>query len=668
VTRVLGVDVGGTFTDLVLADGTGVRVAKVASTPADQSEGILAGLDRLALDAASVDRFVHGTTVATNTVLERDGARVVLVTTAGVGDLLHLARQDRPHLYDLAARRPPPVVDRAHVVEARERIAADGSVVIALEDAEVARVTDAVAALEPDAIAISLLFSFLDPDHEQRLASALAALDVPISRSSALLPVFREVERTSTVALNAYVAPRLRRYLGRLSTRLDEAGLTADLEVMRSGGGTFTAEVAGDEPVHTLLSGPAAGAWGAAGIGLRCGVPDLIAFDVGGTSTDVTLVTDGRPTTTADGAIDDLPFAVPTTDIHTIGSGGGSLAWRDEGGALRVGPRSAGAQPGPACYGNGGTGATVTDANVVLGRLDGSVQLGGALPLDVEAAHRAVERLASQLGLDVEVCAAGIVRVTDAQMAAALRVVSVARGRDPRRFALLPFGGAGPLHQAALARELGTPEVLVPPNPGVLSALGLLAAPVTAEGARSQVRPLDQVDGADLETAWSELEAAAGAQLARQGVTPAAQRRSADLRYRGQAFELEVEAGPRADPSALADAFHAAHRERYGYDQLDAGVELVTVRCRLEGAARSLPLPSLTGGGDLEHASRGQRRVHEDGSSVQATLVDRAALGAGATLRGPAVVVGLDATVFVGSWQRGEVDDHGTLRLTEAPA
>ena len=680
---VLGVDVGGTFTDLVVADRHGTRVAKTPSTPADQAEGILTGLARLELDAGRVTRFVHGTTVATNTVLERDGARTVLVTTAGFRDVLAIARQDRPHLYDLATRRPPPVVSRGDVVEVAERVGADGAVVTPLTDEEVRRVVADVDGHAPDAVAVSLLFSFLRPDHEERLAEALARLDIPVTTSSRLLPVLREVERGSTAALNAYVAPRISRYLGSLSSRLTDAGLGVDIEVMRSGGGTFAAWAAADEPIHTLLSGPAAGAWGAAALGAAVGWPDVIAFDVGGTSTDVTLVADGRPATTASGTIGGLPFAVTTTDVHTIGAGGGSIAWCDDGGALRVGPRSAGAEPGPACYGHGGTEATVTDANVVLGRLDPEVRLGGALPLRPELAERAVAALGERLGLDPVACAEGIVRVTDAQMVTALRVVSVERGRDPRRFALVPFGGAGPLHQAALAEALGSPEVLVPAHPGVLSALGLLAAPVTVDRARSGVRDLAATSASRLGAGWDALETEARAVLAEQDVPVAVVRRTVDLRYRGQAYELEVaapataadprtegaarDAAPDPDAEVLRQAFDAAHHDRYGYAQPDQPVELVTWRVRVEGHAPEVPLPRLTGGGDVAAATLAHRPVVVDGRRVATPIVDRSRLGAGATLRGPAVVVGLDATVWVAPWQRGEVDEHGTLRLVARP-
>ena len=663
----VGVDVGGTFTDLVMADASGIRVAKVPSTPHDQTKGILAGIDRADIEVAALHRFAHGTTVATNTVLERDGARTVLVLTAGFKDLLTIGRQDRPHLYDLGARRPAPVVDASFVVEADERIAPDG-VVVALTATEVDRVVEQVAALEPEAVAVSLLFAFLDPSHEQQLAAALRQrLNVPVTTASELLPVFRELERTSTAALNAYVAPRIGRYLNSLSSRLSDAGLKAPVEVMRSGGGTFTADVAAREPVHTLLSGPAAGAWGAAAVAAASGIEDVIAFDVGGTSTDVTLVRAARPTTTGEGAIDGLPFAITTTDIHTIGSGGGSIAWRDDGGALRVGPRSAGAVPGPAAYDQGGVLPTVTDANVVLGRLDPHVQLGGAMPMRADLARNAIEALAGQLNLGMRKCAKGIVRVADAQMAKALRVVSVEQGHDPRQLTLVPFGGAGGLHQAALTKELGCRRVLVPPNPGVLSALGLLGAPVTVDRARTRLRPTDTLHRDELAGEFLELENEATRTFKDQDIEVVTCRRSADLRYRGQAFELEVPVDDHhaLDPEALTAAFHQAHLARYGYEQPHEGVELVTLRVRLEGAQPKLPLHTLRHGGSVEEATLATRPVVDEDGEVDARIVDRSRLGAGATVHGPVVLVGIDATVWIAPWQHGEVDEHGVVLLTE---
>lgn len=668
MTARLGVDVGGTFTDLVLDGPDGVRVAKVPSTPDDQAVGILDGCAALDLDVADLARFAHGTTVATNAVLERGGARVVLVTTAGFGDLLAVERQARPALYDLATRRPTPVVADGDAVEVVERIAADGAVVTALTDQEVDRVAAAVADLAPEAVAVSLLFGFLHPDHERRLARALRdALDVPVSVATELLPTFREVERTSTVALDAYVAPTLGRYLRSLEHRLRDDGLRAPVEVMRSGGGTAHAEVLAREPVHALLSGPAAGAWGAAAVGASAGRDRSLSLDVGGTSTDVTLVVDGRPTTTAEGRIGGLPFGVATTDVHTIGAGGGSLAWRDDGGALRVGPRSTGAVPGPACYGRGGDGATVTDANVVLGRLPARARLGGRMTLDVDAARAAVGRLADALGVSPLEAARGILEVTDAQMLRALRVVSVERGIDPRELTLVPAGGAGPLHQAALAAGLGCRDVLVPPAPGALSALGLLAAPVTAERVRSRPGALDAVDEASLAADLAALTDAAHDAVSAQGVAPAVVRRTAELRYRGQAYELPVEVDAAPTRTDLAEGLHAVHATRYGYDQRDEPVELITLRVRVEGPAPRVPLPRRTGGVSLEAATLGRERIDLGDGGATTPVVDRDRLGAGVQLRGPVVLLGLDATVTVAPWQVGEVDEHGSLHLTEAP-
>lgn len=661
----LGVDVGGTFTDLVLVDGDVVRVAKVPSTPDDQAHGILAGLEQLGVSPAALGRFAHGTTVATNTVLERDGADVLLVTTAGFGDLLVIGRQHRPALYDLTVARPDPVVARGRVVEVTERLDADGSVVTPLTDAEIDRVVAAVREANPDAVAICLLHAFRDPTHEQRLERALRPLGLPVSRATALLPTFREVERASTTALNAYVAPRMRRYLRSLEDRLDTAAREAApprVEVMRSGGGTSTAAVAAEEPVHALLSGPAAGAWGAAAVAHAVGAGDAVAFDMGGTSSDVTLVRDGRPHTTAEGQIGGLPFAVTTTAIHTVGAGGGSVAWQDDGGALRVGPRSAGADPGPACYGRGGTAPTVTDADLVLGRLDASTRLGGAMALDHDAAHTAVASLAARLGLSVGRTAAGIAEVVEAEMARALRVVSVEQGHDPRRLALVAFGGAGGLHQAALARELGFARVVVPPSAGVLCALGLLAVPITADRARTVLVRLADADLDVLASTWDDLAADAEAALRDQGGTVRRVRRSADLRYRGQAFELEVPVDA-VTVDALAEGLHAAHRERYGYDQPDTPVEVVTLRVRAEGPRPEVPLPTWTGGGSPAQATVATRRLPVEGQDRDVVVLARDRLAAGAVLDGPAVVTGLESTVWVAPWQRGRVDEVGALHL-----
>lgn len=659
-------DVGGTFTDLALDDGRRLRVAKVPSTPADQAEGVLTGLSRLEVEAADLARLAHGTTVATNAVLERHCARTVLVTTKGFRDLLEIGRQNRPKLYDLFADRPPPLVPRELVVEVAERVAADGRVLQRLDDPSA--IAAAVGALGPEAVAVCLLFSFLHPDHERAIGDGLAGLGIPVSLSSEVLPVFREYERASTTALNAAVAPVMSGYLDSLRGRLQALGLGCEVEVMRSGGGTFGAEEAARFPVHTLLSGPAAGAWGAAAVGAAAGFGRVIAFDMGGTSTDVTLIEHGRPRRSGDGRIGGLPFGVPSTEIHTVGAGGGSVAWRDEGGALRVGPRSAGAVPGPACYGRGGTEPTVTDACLLLGMLDGESPLAGTVRLHPGPTQDAVAALAAAIGMDVPACAAGIVRVAEAQIAAALRVVSVERGLDPRDFALLAFGGAGPLHQGPLSRELGCETVVVPRYPGVLSAIGLLAAPRGVDLVRTRIRELRDIDADELEEGWMELEEEARRSLAAQGVQTDTVRRSADCRYRGQAFEVEVEARPedRGLPGALAAAFHLIHQERYGFADTDGDVQVVNLRVRADGAAHAPTFPKTRPGRGPGSARTGVRPVRLGDREADVPVFDRDGLGEGDRLPGPAIVAGLDSTCLLLPGQKAEVDGRGNLIVREA--
>jgi N-methylhydantoinase A len=648
----------------VFDDGSGLSVAKVPSTPSAQAEGVLAGMERLSVQTPAVSRFVHGTTVSTNAVLERTGARTVLVTTEGFRDLLEIGRQTRPKLYDLFADRPSPLVPRDLVVEAAERIAADGSVVRALEDP--ASVKQAVGRLDPEAVAVCLLFSFLRPEHERAIGEALAADGMPVSLSSEVLPMFREYERASTTALNAYVAPILGRYLAVLVERLGSTGLTCEVEVMRSGGGTFSARMAERLAVDTLLSGPAAGAWGAAAIAREAGVSEVIAFDMGGTSTDATLIEGGKPRTTSEGAIDGLPFAVTSTDIHTVGAGGGSIGWRDAGGALRVGPRSAGADPGPACYGQGGREPTVTDAYLLLGLLDPTFPLGGVLALARDPAEAAVGRLASSVGMSVDACSEGMLKVLEAGVAKALRVVSVERGRDPRRYALLAFGGAGPIHQGPLARELGCPLVIVPRHPGVLSAMGLLAAPLAVDLARTVLREGELPTDQQLEAWWGGLEREAGEILARQGVDQPSVARSADCRYRGQAFEIEIPASrTEGSSSALRDAFESAHLGRYGYTHPGEAIEIVTLRVRAEGPPATVSTPDIPPGLGAGRAQLGSRRVVVDGHELECAVFDRDRLGVGDRLEGTALVGALDSTCLILPGQKGEVDAAGNLLIRE---
>jgi N-methylhydantoinase A/oxoprolinase/acetone carboxylase beta subunit len=561
----LGVDVGGTFTDAVLVDGGRLVTAKAPTTPADQSIGVLdavtAALAAAGRDADAVAAFAHGMTVATNALLEGVGARTVLCATEGFTDVVELGRQARPDLYRLCTARPAPLVPPRRRVAVPERTTPDG-VLRPLTDDAAEAVADAVAALEPEAVAVCLLHAYRHPEHERRLGAALRRRlgpGVAISLSHEVTATFREYERAATTEVDAALSPLLRRYLRRLLDRAAEAGLAAP-SIMQSSGGLATVEQAADHAALTVLSGPAGGAAAAALLAARLGEPDLLCFDMGGTSCDVCVVESGTVRATAGSEIGGRPIALPMVDIHTVGAGGGSIAWRDAGGALRVGPRSAGAVPGPAAYGRGGTEPTVTDANLVLGHLDAGRPLAGGVQLDPEAAHAAVGRLGAELGLDVRACAEGIVRVANTEMVRALRVVSVERGLDPRRFALLAFGGAGPLHAAAIAEELGIARIVVPRAAGVLSALGLAAADRRRDAARSVLLRGDELTDAALRELAGDSDEVTW-----------------DARYAGQSHELAL-LGVEPRAAAVREAFAAAHEERYGYRDDEADVELVTVR------------------------------------------------------------------------------------------
>jgi len=644
-----GVDVGGTFTDVVrvVRDGADAapRAVKTPTTPADQGVGVVNGLD--ADDGIDVISLMgHGTTTATNAVLERDLARTVLVTTRGFTDVLVIGRQARPALYDQTVIRPEPLAPSELVVTAEERVAADGSVVTALTDEEVDRVVEAVAALEPESVAVSLLFSYAYAEHEQRLCSALEQrLDVPVTRSSELLPEFREYERASTCALNAAVAPRMRRYLSGLADRLPDMTIS----VMMSGGGTTDLGHAAHAPVHTLLSGPAAGVVAAGAIATAAGYPDAVAFDMGGTSSDVCLIRNGQPEISSHSTIDRLPFRTPAVAVHTVGAGGGSIAWIDRGGALRVGPRSAGADPGPACYGKGGTEPTVTDAHCVLGHLDPERRLGGGLTLDIEAARTAIDTLPDDAD-----GAVGVLTVVRATMARALRKVSTERGVDPGGLALVAYGGAGPLHAAALARELGMRAVVVPPAAGVLSALGLLLAPPRAEASRTLMAAADDDAGA----VWSELADAATEHLLAQGaVGEPTLTRIAECRYAGQSHELRIEAGD----DDLAARFHETHEQSYGYRMPDEQVQLVTARVIAEGEP---VLSAPPGEWDHDRHDETTRRIVAGGREVDARVLSRGGLSPGDSFDGPALVEQSDTTTLIGPGDHASVDDHHNLIIT----
>jgi len=643
----VGVDVGGTFTDLVALDGVRVRTGKVPSTPDDQSEGVMRALE--AIDAEAVTAFAHGMTVATNALLERRGARTALVTTAGFRDLIELARQDRPALYDLAERRPEPLVPRDLRFTVRERMGPDGEVE-PLDEASVEKAVEALREADVDAVAVCLLFAFLHPEHERTVGEAVreALGDVHVSLSSEVLPEFREYERFSTTVADAYLAPKLAAYLERLAGGAEEAGVPAPL-VMQSSGGVLDVDAAARQAAGCVLSGPAGGVVGAAHVARASGFEDVLTFDMGGTSTDVAPVLGGEASTTTESVVAGVPIKLPMVDVHTVSAGGGSIAWADPGGALRVGPRSAGADPGPAAYRKGGEEPTVTDANLLLGYLGDGAELGGELTLSRDAAEGALEALGSELGLDGLETALGVVRVANAEMGRALRVISVERGLDPREFALVAFGGAGGLHACALAEELGIPAVLVPRAGGVLSALGLAMSDVR----RDYVRPL--LGGEDADEAFAAMEAEARVDLDNPEL-----RRRADLRYRGQSFELTVEAD---DFRAVEEHFAEAHERRYGYRMEGEDVELVNAR-----VVATLPVerPELAAEEAEGDAEVGEREANFDGDWSEVPVYRRAGMGEGFEVEGPAIVEFAEATCVVRPGWSGAVDGAGTLVLERA--
>jgi N-methylhydantoinase A len=659
----LGVDVGGTFTDAVLATGGRLVTAKSPTTPGDQSEGVMAAvgeaLRRADASASDVELFAHGMTVATNALLEGRGARTVLVATEGFTDVVELGRQARADLYRLCAARPAPLVAPGSRVPAPERMG-PGGVLRALEDP--AALAKAVAGHEPEAVAVVLLHAYAHPEHEQAIARALADRlpAVHVSLSHEVVGTFREYERAATTEIDAALSPLLASYLRRLLQRAEDEGLP-EPRIMQSSGGLAAADLAARHAAFTVLSGPAGGAAAAALVARRSVREDLVCFDMGGTSCDVCVVEGGVVRETAGREVGGRPLALPMVDIHTVGAGGGSVAWRDPGGALRVGPRSAGADPGPACYGRGGEEPTVTDANLLLGRLDAEGSLAGGVALDRAAARRAVEGLAAALDLDPIACAEGIVRVANAEMVRALRVMTVQQGIDPRGFALLAFGGAGPLHATAIADELGMTTILCPRASGVLSALGLAAADRRATEQRTVLLAGDALTDAALAEAVREVAEATRATLDAGGEVRLEV--AYDVRYRGQAHELTVRDLQRPDLAALREAFENLHDERYGYRDADAPVEVVTIRSTASIAGPQLDLAAGDGAG----CERSRRQVVFGGEKHDAEIL-RGEPPPGERIAGPAVCELPEATVAVAPGWAGSVDDAGTIVLERSRA
>ena len=694
----VGIDIGGTFTDAALVDGeTGqVRVVKVLTTPEDPAKGFMTALERGLAECGAGGRdvaaVVHATTVATNAIIEGKTARVGMLVTRGFRDILEIGRQIRSRLYDVHLQKPAPLVPRRWSLEVGERLDAEGRV---LEPLDVGEVRAAVRRLRDErveAVVICFLHSYLNPAHE-RAAAAIVREEMPdiwLSVSSEVCPEFREYLRGSTAAVNAAVMPIVSRYVDALESRLAALGATAPFYVMQSNGGVMTSASAKERPVYMVESGPAAGVIAAGAVAAPYRYANVLSFDMGGTTAKVGLIQDGRlrlstemevgaqaVTPLGEGRGGGYPVRTPVIDLVEVGAGGGSEAWIDAGGALRVGPRSAGARPGPACYGLGGATPTITDANLALGRLDPAFFLGGEMTLDAGAARRAIgDRVAAPLGLDPLAAASGIVEIANAHMIGAMRLVSVQRGYDPRDFVLVAFGGAGPLHANALARELGIPTVLVPPSPGIASALGMLATDIRHEFVATRRLRLAGLAPAALEALFADFVAEGAARLDRDGVPLAERRvlRSADLRYHGQSFELPVTVPPgplsAADLLRLRDEFHAMHERAYGYAAPDDPVELVNVRLAAIGVTpKPRRAPLAEGGPSAASGLKGRRNIwFAEAAGFRPTQVlDRGKLLRGNVIDGPAIVEEPDASTLVHPGWTATVDEHGNLVLRPSP-
>ena len=719
----LGIDVGGTFTDAVLIrEATGrIETAKVPSTPADPSIGFMAAVERAlakgGVDPGAISHLVHGTTVATNALIEGKTPKTAFVTTEGFGDMLEIARQVRPSLYDVHFEKLRPLVPRDLCFEVPERLDAAGGVLKPLDEDAVREVAAALRARDVRSVAVCLLHGYANPVHETRVAEILREEDpeLLISLSSSVCPEFREYFRASTCVINACIVPVVARYLAGIEAGLGRAGLDAELLVMQSNGGVLTAEQAASKPVFMVESGPAAGVVSANFIAGQLGHTDLISFDMGGTTAKAGLVLDGRPKVTKEYEVGaqaqpgqgmtraaGYPIRTPVIDLVEVGAGGGSLAWVDAGGGLRVGPRSAGADPGPICYGRGGTEPTITDANLVLGRLNPDYFLGGEMALDVDAAAAGIrERCAEPLGLDPVEAANGIIEIANATMINALRLVTVRRGNDPRELTMVAFGGAGPLHANRLCMEMRIPTLVVPPSPGTASALGLLVTDLRHEFSRTRVMAANAADAEGtgfterIRSLFETMEEEGRRTLAREGVAPAAMefRRGIEMRYAGQSSEVAValplagvlpqgesdealggEPDGGLDAGALAAAvrrFHAEHERAYGHGYPEQPVELVNFTVTAIGRIARPRLPRIASNEKgVSEARRGTRRVFFSDAAgfVETAIYDRARLRAGHVLAGPAIIEEVDSTTLLHAGYRAEVDEFGNLLISPGGA
>ena len=677
----LGIDVGGTFTDLLLFnEATGeISLLKTPSTPEDQSIGIFTGIQEIiaenSLNPTDISALLHGTTISTNIVLEEKGSRVGLLVTENFEQVLHLARSQTPGPLAgwIIMEKPDPLADLEQTRGIKERVTARGEIFQPMDEAHAREQVRVLLDAGVQSLTVSLLHSYANPKHEERLGEIIRELDgeIPVSLSSQILPEFREYERTLVTVMNAYVAPSMRRYLSNFEEKLRAINFTPHVNIVRSDGGLMSVERASDSPVHTMLSGPAGGVSGAAFLAGLAGHPDALGFDMGGTSTDVSLIQNGVPNISRQTTLGYYPIKVPSVEVHSVGAGGGSIAHVPMTGALRVGPESAGAEPGPAAYGKGGGQPTVTDANVVLGRLPNSL-LGGEMALDVKASEEVVSKIAHSLGLDLYQAAAGILDIVNENMFGALRLVTVQKGLDPRDFALVAFGGAGPLHGNAIGILGGCFPVIVPPTPGVLSALGFLYSDVKNEFAQTFVRIIDETESSQINEILTKLGRSARIWLQEEGIPDSDQnvRYEADVRYFRQGYEFSMEVNPNTLTNggleSLTSRFAAAHEQLYGF-KLDQPVELVNLRAVGTGEVEKIKFPKFEKGSrDPSGAVEKQHQVYFDGNFVMTNIYDRNKLTSGNRITGPAVITQKDSTSVIHPGHVGEVDEYLNILIYPA--
>ncbi|MCC6617337.1 MAG: hydantoinase/oxoprolinase family protein [Anaerolineae bacterium] len=672
----VSVDVGGTFTDVIALDeATGsIRLEKVATTPSNPAEGVLQAFQKAEAAPEEIGFFVHGTTLGINAMLTRSGAKVAIVTTIGFRDVYLLQRTDRIPMYDFKYRKPESLVPRYLCFEVEERLNYKGQVLTPFNKEQARDVVKKIRATGAQSIAVCFLHSYANPEHELLMEQVVKeeAPEISVTLSSNLSREYREYERTSTTVIDAYVKPITRTYLTRLDNELRQGGFNGHFLMTRSGGGAMTLETAKEQPVHLVLSGPAGGVIGGAYLGKLIGQPNLITFDMGGTSLDASLIAGGRPTIENQQVFQTLPISIPTIDIHTIGSGGGSIAWVDPGGHLQVGPKSAGADPGPVCYGKGGENVTFTDAALVIGYLDAGNFLGGEIKIDPELARAAIARLGDKLGMSADDVAAGIVHISEAKMAGAVRVISIERGYHPKDFALCAFGGGGAFVAANVARELGIPRAIIPPGPGNFSAFGMLMVDVVHDYSQTSIIELADMDVTAVNDVYAKLSAQGHDALAYDGFEP--ERRTfmptAEMRYRGQEHTVNVPM-PGLEITAeqipgIVEAFNKVHQQQYGHSMMEDPIEIVTLRLRAVGLLPRPDLPMIErGSGSVDAARKGTRDVYvrEQRARVTYTVYDRMKLGAGDSIHGPAIIEEPSSTTMVHANDVLTVGDYGELAI-----